>query len=344
MYKDAQLIAELARIGVVLPYGVTDVTTPTAQYPSVHAQSYAMDAANFNPTLVGSGNSGVPSFLTTYVDPKVIEVLVAPMKAAELVGETKKGDWTTLTAAFIQAEPTTKVATYNDYSSDGDSGANINYPQRQSYFFQTWTRWGERELEMAGAGRVDLASQLNYASALGLAKFLNGSYLFGVAGLQNYGLTNDPRLVAPVAYTGNWTTDAPDVMYNSLVAMFKNLVAQSLGIIKQEDELKLGVAPTAATDLNRVNIYGLSAAKLIKDAFPKLEIVTVPEFDTASGRLCQLWAPRIEGQESATCGFTEKARAHAIERYSSYFRQKKSAGTWGAVVFRPLACTQLLGV
>lgn len=334
--RDSQLIAQLARSGIILPQGVTDVSTPVGQY--------AMDAASLTPTLVGTPNAGIPSFLTTYVDPKVIEVLVAPMKAAEIVGESKKGDWTTLTATFIQAEPLTKVATYTDYSSDGDSSANVNYPQRQAYFFQTWTRWGERELEMAGAGRVDWSSQLNYSSALGLAKFLNSTYLFGVSGLQNYGLTNDPRLVAPVASSVNWATATPDAIYNSIVAMYKALQSQSQGIIEQTDELKLAMPPTAAGDLNNVNLYGLAAAKLLKDAFPKLEIVTVPEYDTAGGRLVQMWAPKLEGQESATCAFTDKMRAHAIERYSSYFRQKKSAGTWGAVIFRPLACTQLLGV
>ena len=334
--RDSQLIAQLARAGVVLPAGVTDVSTP--------AGSYAMDAASLTPTLVGTPNAGIPSFLTTYVDPKVIEVLVAPMKAAEIVGESKKGDWTTLTATFIQAEPLTKVATYGDYSADGDSSANVNYPQRQAYFFQTWTRWGERELEMAGAGRVDWAAQLNYSSALGLAKFLNATYLFGVSGLQNYGLTNDPRLPTPVAAPVNYATAVPEDIYNDFVRQYKLLQTQSQGIIEQTDELKWAVPPTVAGDINRVNTYGLSAAKLLKDAFPKLEIVTVPEYDTVSGRLVQLWAPRIEGQESATCGFTEKMRAHAIERYSSYFRQKKSAGTWGAVIFRPLACTQTLGV
>lgn len=334
--RDSQLIAQLARAGVVLPHGVTDVSTPASQY--------AMDAASLTPTLVGTPNAGIPSFLTTYVDPKVIEVLVAPMKAAEIVGESKKGDWTTLTAAFIQAEPLTKVATYGDYSADGDSSANVNYPQRQAYFFQTWTRWGERELEMAGAGRVDWSAQLNYSSALGLAKFLNSTYLFGVSGLQNYGLTNDPRLVAPVAATVNWATGAPEDIFNSLVAQFKQLQTQSQGIIEQTDELNVALAPTALGDLNRVNQYGLSAAKLIRDAFPKLNLVAVPEFDTAGGRLVQMWAPRIEGQESATCAFTEKMRAHAIERYSSYFRQKKSAGSWGAVVFRPLAMAAQIGV
>lgn len=334
--NDRQLIASLASKGVILPGSVSSISIP--------ADQYAMDAAVLTPQLVTTANAGIPSYLTTFVDPKVIDVLVAPMSAVELVGESKKGDWTTLDAVFIQAEPLTRTATYGDYSNDGTSSTNVNYPSRQSYFFQTWTRWGERELEMAGAGRIDLAAQLDYASALGLAKFLNASYLFGVSGLRNYGLTNDPRLPAPVAGTVNWSTAASDAVYNDFVDMFKQLQAQSAGLIKQNDELRLGLPPSAIGDLNRVNSFGLSPAKLLKDAFPKLDIISVPEFDTASGRLAQLWAPRVEGQQTATCAFTEKMRAHAVERYSSYFRQKKSAGTWGAVVFQPFAVSQKLGI
>lgn len=336
MHNDQTLIARLAHAGIILPDTVSNITQSTNEY--------AMDAANFNPTLVGSVNSGIPSFLTTYVDPKVIEVNVAPMNAARLVGETKKGDWTTLVAAFIQVEPTTKVATYGDFSADGSSDANINYPQRQSYFFQTWTRWGERQLAMAGAGRVDWASQLNYSSALGLAKFLNQSYLYGIAGLQNYGLTNDPQLIAPITAPNSWATGTPDQIFNSLVAQFKALALQSNGVIKQTDELRVGLDPSALADANNVNSYGLSAMKLIKDAFPRMEFVEIPEFNTAAGRLVQMWAIKIEGEETATCAFTEKMRAHAVERYSSYFRQKKSAGTWGAVVFKPFAMSAQLGV
>jgi hypothetical protein len=338
--NDRQLIQQLAHAGIILPSGVTNVSMPAAQMDA----QYAMDAATLTPTLVGTANAGIPNYLTTYVDPKVIEVNVAPMNAAKLVGESKKGDWTTLVAAFIQAEPTTRVATYGDFSADGSSDANINYPQRQSYFFQTWTRWGERQLEMAGAGRVDWASQLNYSSALGLAKFLNSSYLFGIAGLQNYGLTNDPRLIAPVTATVNWATSTPDLIFNSLVAQFKLLATQSNGVIEQTDELRVGLDPTALADANNVNSYGLSAMKLIKDAFPRMEFVMIPEYNTAGGRLVQMWAPKVEGDETATCAFTEKMRAHAVERYSSYYRQKKSAGTWGAVIFKPFAMSAQLGV
>lgn len=88
----------------------------------------------------------------------------------------------------------------------------------------------------------------------------------------------------------------------------------------------------------------MSAEKKIRESYPNIELIPVPEYDTASGRLAQLWAREIEGQPTGEVAFTEKMRAHAVERYSTYTRQKKSAGTFGAVIYRPFAVTQTLGL
>src|SRR5579859_7880632 len=47
-------------------------------------------AYDAQPALVTQANAGIPSLFTTYVDPKIIEILVRPTKAAELYGETRK--------------------------------------------------------------------------------------------------------------------------------------------------------------------------------------------------------------------------------------------------------------
>ena len=52
----------------------------------------------------------------------------------------------------------------------------------------------------------------------------------------------------------------------------------------------------------------------------------------------------LDGIPTAELGFTDKYRAHTVEQYSTYTRQKKSGGTFGAVVYRPFAVTQTLGV
>jgi len=62
------------------------------------------------------------------------------------------------------------------------------------------------------------------------------------------------------------------------------------------------------------------------------------------GNLLQLIADEVEGQETGFCAFNEKLRAHPIIRALSAFKQKKTQGTWGAVVRQPFAITQMLGV
>jgi hypothetical protein len=314
----------------------------------------AMDA---QPQLVTVSNSGIPAFLSTYIDPKVIEVLVAPMKATEIVGEeTKKGDWTLETAMFPIVESTGMVSSYGDYSETGIAGANVNWVQRQSYTYQVITQWGERELDKMGLARIDWANRQRIASVLTLNKFQNKSYFFGVAGLANYGLLNDPSLSAPIApiSTGGlvtWAQKATDpngaiYVYNDIKALYGQLVSQANGLVDldMDSPLTLAMSPEAQVYLTLTNTYNVNVQDMLKKNFPKMKIETAPEYHTASGELVQLIADEMQGQRTATTAFTEKLRAHPVKIDLSSFKQKQSQGTWGCVLYRPFLIAQLLGV
>lgn len=307
-----------------------------------HNIALAMDA---QPGLVTVSNAGIPAYLSNYIDPKVIEVLVAPMKAAVILGEAKKGDWTTTTAVFPSIENTGEVSSYGDYNNNGSVGANANYNQRESYHYQTITRWGEKELEMAGLAKLDWASRLNIAGALLLNKYQNQTYFFGVAGLKNYGLLNDPALSASIAPTAAWSlgTTTGDIVYADIVRIFVQLQTQANGTIDHEAKLVLAMSPVTAVAMNKTNQYNVNVYDQIKKNFPNIRVETAPEYNTASGQLVQMIAEDIEGQATGTCAFTEKMRAHAIVRDTSSFLQKKSQGTYGSVIFRPFAIASLIG-
>lgn len=314
----------------------------------------AMDAAY---PLVTSANSGIPAILSTYVDPKLIEVLVAPMKAAEAIGsEVKKGDWTTPTAMFTMIESTGEVASYNDYSANGSTGTNFQFPQRQSYHFQTITQWGEQELARAGLAKVDLAARLNIASALTMNKYQNKTYLFGVSGLQNYGATNDPNLAANLtpatkAAGGTaWITSAGVTkataieVVNDIRTMFFTLQAKTNGLVKTDEKMTLIMSPQSEVALTITDQFNVNVRDILNKVFPNLEIRTVPEYATASGQLVQLVVEEFEGQRTWDAAFTEKMRAHQVVLGLSDYKQKKSAGTWGTIIYRPLFLVGLLGV
>jgi hypothetical protein len=313
-----------------------------------HSINVAMDA---QPALVTTSNAGIPAFLSTYVDPKLIEVLVSPMKAAEVVGgELKKGDWTTQTAMFPVVESTGETSSYGDYSENGSAGVNSNFPQRQSYHYQVMTQWGELELERAGLAKIDWANRVNIASVLTLNKFQNKSYFFGVSGLQNYGLLNDPSLSAAIVPTTKaaggtgWANATALEVLADVQKLYKQAQSQAGGMLELDTKMTMAMSPASEVALTKTTEFNVNVADILKKNFPNLTVKTAPEYATVSGELVQLIVDEVEGQRTADTAFTEKLRAHPIVVKSSSFKQKKSQGTWGCIIYRPAFVTQMLGV
>lgn len=314
----------------------------------------AMDGAlacDAQPGLISVSNSGIPAFLSTYFDPKLIEVLVAPMKAAEVIGaEVRKGSWVDTTLTFNLIESTGEVSSYGDYNENGRAGVNSNFPQRQPYHYQVMTEWGEMELEREGLAKIDYANRLNIASALTLNKYQNKTYFFGVAGLQNYGLLNDPNLVAAVSPTTKvaggtgWASATALEILADVTKLYKQLQTQANGLIELDTAMTLAMSPTSEVALTYTTQYNVNVQDLLKKNYPNLKVLTAPEYSTTSGELMQLIVDSYEGQRTAEAVFTEKMRAHPIVVGASSFKQKKSQGTVGCIVYRPLFIAQMLGM
>ena len=332
---------QLKDYGVHLPRGAE-----LLDGPALTKLVAAMDAAG---PMVTQPNNGIPAMLTNYFDPRVIEVLVSPMNAELLYGAVQKGDWATNTTTFMVVESTGETATYGDYSENGQSSHNANFPQRQSYGFQTNTQWGDKQMDVAAKARLNYVQRQQVASALILRKKENNIFLFGVTGLQNYGLMNDPSLIAPVAPTtgagGNkWAQKTSDEIYADFVLLWANLIAQGNGLINTKSPVKVGIPNIVEQNLTKQNTYGQVLVDRLKLAYPNMEIETIPEFATASGNLVQMIAVDVEGQPTGELAYAERMRAHGVVRHSSYYSEKKSGHAWGAVLYYPNFISQMLGV
>ena len=353
----AQDAAIRASQGIHLP----DVVTYT---PDEWRQDRGM-AEDAQPTLTTSANAGIPALLTTSIDPKVFHVLFAPNKASEILTEVRAGTWEDQTRLFPTVEHTGEVSSYGDYNGNGRAGLNAVWPERQSYLFQTITEWGELDIARAGRALINWVGETEVASVTVLEKFRNLTYFYGVGGLQNYGILNEPNLTAALSpgtkaaghsnvwvYSGSINATANEVMID-IQSLFITLVSQSAGLVDENTRLLLVTSPTSAVALTSINAYGVSALDLIKKTFPKLELVTAIQYGAlsasnpqglAAGNLVQLIAPEIENQEVGFAAFNEKLRAHKIVQAESSWRQKKTSGSWGAVIRQPFAITQMLGI
>lgn len=201
-------------------------------------------------------------------------------------------------------------------------------------------------MEMAGLAKIDYAAELNVASALVLNKFLNKTYFFGVAGLKNYGLLNDPSLSTPIGPIGGtqWSTKDGAAVYADIAALYGQLVSQTGGILDMDAPMTLAMSPAMAVNMTKTNQYNVNVTDQLKKNFPNLKIETAVEYATVGGQLVQLIADNLQGQDTGYAAFNDKMHAHPVVVDLSSFRQKKSAGTWGAIIRLPIAIAQMLGV
>lgn len=323
----------------------------------------AMDAQSGLSTT--DPNSAVPTIFTTMVDPKVFKAIFAPNKAAQIMGEERRGTWVDDTIMLPVTEAAGEVSSYGDNAESGVVTSNVNWPQRQNYIFQVMKQYGERELERAGLARINWVSELDYSAALMLNKFSNLTYFFGVAGLQNYGLLNDPHLNAsltPALKSWGGTTwfnssgqivASANEIYADVENLFTQLVIQTAGNVDRETPMVLAMSPASEAALTTTNSFNVNVSDLLKKNFPNLKVENAVQYGALSasnpqgvsgGNFMQLIAKEIDGQETGFCGFSEKMRAHKLIPATSSYKQKVSAGTWGCILRMTMTISSMIGI
>jgi hypothetical protein len=327
---------------------------------------YALDA---QPQLTAAAVGGIPAYLTTMMDPEVTRILLTPTLAAEALGEQKRGTWLDDSVLFPMLEHAGEVSSYGDWNNNGNVSVNPSWTQRQSYLFQTVKQYGDREVERADRGQLDWVAELDRAAADVMQRFLNTTYLYGVSGIQNYGLLNGPDTPASItpslkAYAGGtgtaWTVAGvpmatPNEVYNDIYALISQLITQSAGIINQRTPMVLIMSPEASAAMGITNSFGVSVADLLKKNFPNIraEAITMVEFGArtalnstgyAAGNLMMVVASAVNGQKTGFSAFNEKMRSHPPVRSLSAVQQKVTGGSWGTIIRVPFAVASMVGI
>ena len=319
------------------------------------AKMLAQDAA-----LTTAANVGIPSALVTYIDPTVTEILFSAMNAGRLAPEVKKGDWSDKYMRFNVTEYSGSVTPYSDHGENIASDVNIESPERENFVFQTVIRYGDLEEATVARQRLSLASEKQKAAATILAKAHNKFYLYGVAGKKTYGLLNDPNLpvsASPNSITiggntystwadkaGHDAANASNHVYNDVLKLWNTLCANNGGNIDADSPIVLAVSNARASYLNALNTYGLSAAKMLKDNFPNIVIVQLPELSTGAGEMMYMIVPELFASQTAELAYSEKMRLSRVVPEMSAFKQKAVGGTWGAIIKRPSLIQTMTGI
>lgn len=286
-------------------------------------------------------NSGIPAMLTTYLSPRWVEMVLTPMRTAEAFSEQQYGDRTMTTVAFPTFELYGETSSYGDFNDNGMANTNENWEYRQPYEYQTNVKIGEIATERAAAARFSLVDRQVEAATLTLNKTQNNIYLYGVEGLKNYGVLNDPSLL-PDSVGKNWANLTTLELYEEFKKLFLQLVKQSGGIVQETDAMTLALSPEMRGILLTPNEFGFTAMSKINEIFTNLKIVSIPEYKTAAGEKIQLVLDSYMGQKTIELGFVDKLRTHAVEVKTSGWLQKRSQSTIGAIVFYPIFVAGML--
>lgn len=303
----------------------------------------------YDAAMVTEPNSGVPVEFTSYLDPRVIEILTGPRNSREIFAEVKKGDWTTSYARFEVDEITGAVEAYTDYGNAGMADVNPTYPVRQQYVFQTNIRYGDRELDYAAKARLQLAARKQRAAATTIDIAQNKYNLLGVEDMEIYGLLNEPnRPAAIVTGTGaggnTWNLKTTKEIYADYLLLFQNLAKNSLGHIRNDSDLILVTSPSAAVELGKATDFNVSVMDMIKRYTPNIKFAQLPELENFTNSTVLLICRSINGEPTGEFGFSEKMRAMRLVPETSSFKQKFVGTSYGCILYRPFAVATMTGV
>lgn len=314
-------------------------------------KNLAMDA---DPQPQMHANGGIPGIVSTFIDPTIVNTLFTPNRAIDIIGrEEKKGAWAQESFMIQRVEQTGDTVAYDDYSNDGAVQVTSNWEPRDAYRFQTMVTYGELEQERYGLAMLPYAAEKQRAAVNVINQDANKFYFYGVAGLKNYGLLNDPALPAPIAPLTvggkvKWSDKAVVDKYNDILALYQQLVDQTNGIVgdgvDMSSRLVLAMSNTLSVNLKSSNeIFATSLEDMLKKAFPNMRIETAPQYNTDAGELIQLFVEEAQGQSFGFGAYSEKLRTHPLVTDVSSYRQKYSASTYGAVITAPMFIVQMLG-
>jgi len=305
----------------------------------------ALDAA-----LVTTPSAGVPVELLTFFDNRAIKILTAKRSATEIFNEVKAGGRADAVRKFRVLENTGYTQPYSDYANNGKADVNYNFPMRENYLFETTIAYGDQEVAETSRAKINLVADKQLAASTAIAIDMNKFYMNGVAGLRNYGLLNQPNLPTAIvaangeAGTATWATKTGTEIYNDIVALMSDIASRTEGNVDQQTKYKLVVGPSSNAELNKLNAFGTETVlALIKRNFPNLDVVVAPEYDDTTKKI-QLIAFDVDGTPTGEMAYSEKLIAGRVVADLSSYRQKFTAGTYGAVVYRPVLVSTMTGI
>lgn len=294
-------------------------------------------------------NIGMPAGILSQVSVEVAETILAYRSGDEALGGRRKLlDWEQQDYYLPLVEKTGSVEPYSDFDDSVASGLNVTFGRTGHYLFSTSYNVGEREAMQLAQGNINSDNYLISASLEALAVELNrvafNGYVNNNGSFLVYGLLNNTSL-------NNYETSDKkfsDMTYLECVAFFAKAIAklrsQTGNNIQRGSKLRVVVASNAFDVLAlKFTNLGVDAITALINKFKELnvEITITPaiELDNANANQDVIYFILENSQggisDTTTLGYSEIGRMSNVVLGTTYKQQKVSAGTTGAVIYKP---------
>jgi hypothetical protein len=307
-------------------------------------------------------SSGVPAFMTTIYANQIIKQITQKVAFREIAEDYQQGDLSSTAFSFPTIAFSGSVSDYDDREEPARSDANLNYENRGVYLYSTGIDWGEREMAMMSAAKIDIVSQKREGAATKMVLVQNDIFFNGFArGNDIRGLLNDsdlnPAIPSPASAkkpsSAKWKYKTYEEITADIRTMYASLVSKLANNVSLNNNVPMILCMSSEDQatLTTPNALGQTVLVWLKENFPSIKIVTAVQYklsEADSGNLAQLILEQVNTergiQRTIANGFTFQAMYSNTVVGMSVIKQKVSSGVAGAVIKLPAAIVTMTGI
>ena len=300
-------------------------------------------------------NIGMPAGILTALNPQAVENILALRTGDLALGKREKLlDWADEKYFTPMIERTGQTTPYSDFGMPLVSGLNANFNETGHYRFTAKYQHGNLEAAQYQKGRINYQAFLLSAVTEALAVELNNVAFNGyIKNSSNayvcYGLLNNPELPDYEQAQKNFDTmDWQEVM-NFFTKAVTKLTQKTGNNINGESKIRVVISASAFNSLkSKWTNLGISAYEKLQQLYPYMYFVSAIEFDKAeqNNNVIYFIGESNAGgiADSTKLGYSELALAGNVVQTDNGYSQAISAGTCGALVFKPSFIVRYKGI
>lgn len=300
-------------------------------------------------------NIGMPAGILTALNPQAVENILALRTGDLALGKREKVlDWADEKYFTPMIERTGQTTPYSDFGMPLVSGLNANFNETGHYRFTAKYQHGNLEAAQYQKGRINYQAFLMSAVTEALAVELNNVAFNGyIKNSSNayicYGLLNNPEL--PDYTEAQKTFEAMDwqEVMNFFTKAVTKLTQQTGNNINSESKIRVVISASAFNSLkSKWTNLGISAYEKLQGLYPNMYFVSAIELDNAEQNQKAIYFIGESNAggiaDSTKLGYSELALAGNVVQTDNGYSQAISAGTCGALVFKPSFIVRYKGI